>query len=120
MVKFVNVRLQVATSSHDALNFTIKRCLIFPKFCQFLSVSDQDVFLKGNLRLDFFLLALFLLESGLSLTLGDVKLLDEEKLILELGLEGVELGLLSLESLLFLEEVLVFECNPVSVLGEFG
>ena len=114
------MRLQVATSSHNPLNLTIKRCLIFPKFCQFLSVSDKDVFLKGNLRLNFFLFALFLLESGLGLTLGDVKLLDEEKLIFEFGLKGVKLGLLSLESLLFLEQVLVFKGDPVSVLGEFG
>ena len=58
--------------------------------------------MQGNVGFDFLSFAFLLLESGLSLTFGDIKLLDEQELVLEFGLKSLELGLLSLESLLLL------------------
>jgi hypothetical protein len=102
LVQLVDVGLQVSASCHNSLNFSIKRCFTLSKLSELLSVSDQEIFLHGDLRLNFFPLVLSLLKGRLSLTLGHIKLLNQKKFILEFSLKGVKLGLLYLKPLFLL------------------
>lgn len=76
--------------------------------------------MQRDLRFYFLFFVLFFLESSLGLVFGDIKLLNEQQLIFQFCLQGIELSLLSLKSLFLLQEILVFQGYSVSSLSQFS
>ena len=120
LVEFVDVRLQVSTSSQDPLNLSVQRSLLLPEFEQLLGVPHRDVLLEGDLLLKLLLLGLLLLEGLLGNYLGSFKLLCQFELVSEFDVIGLELDFFILESLLLLQQFLVSNVDYVSFVGPFG
>ena len=117
LVEFVDVGLKISTGCHYALNLSVEGCFFFSEFEELLGVSHGDIFLEGNLLLQFFLLGLLVLVGFLSYFLGIFKFLGQFEFVSKLDFIGFKFGFFILQSLLLLQQLLILNIDGISFVG---
>ena len=117
LVEFVDVGLQISTGCHYALNLSVEGSLFFSEFEELLGVSHGDIFLEGNLLLQFFLLGLLVLVGFLSYFLGIFKFLGQFEFVSKLDFIGFKFGFFVLQPLLLLQQLLILNIDGISFVG---
>lgn len=120
LVEFVDVGLQVATSRHDALDLAVEGSLLLPELEELLGAPHRDLLLQRYLLFDLLLLAFLLPVGIIGNLLGILKFFSQLHLIAEFDFVGLELGLLVLEALLLLQQLLTLDVDCVPLVRPLG
>lgn len=120
LIQLVDMGLEISTGSHNALDLSIKRCLLFTQLEKLLGISYRNFLLKSYLLFNFLLLVLTIFKGRFSNVLGALKLLSEFELISQFDFISFEFCLFGLQPLFFLKKFLIFNAHSISLICPFS